>query len=215
MRLILGGSFDPVHCGHLRPLLEIQQQLAHAFAVRPAEIPVHLIPCAQPVHRDPPLASAEQRAAMLELATAGQPGWHVDLRELERGGESWMVDTLRSLKNDTAETLALVLGADAFAGFMRWREPEAIIALAHLIVCGRPSAASMAIPEALAGKLRRTGNPVELQGSGGGLLWQAAVSQLQISSTTIRATIRAGLDVRFLVPDGVLGYIGQRGLYRD
>jgi nicotinate-nucleotide adenylyltransferase len=214
MRLVFGGSFDPVHFGHLRPLLEVQQRLAEAYAAMPVEIPVHLIPCAQPVHRAPPLAAAEHRVAMLQLAIQDQPGWQVDTREIERGGESYMIDTLRAIKKDTVDFVSMVLGADAFAGFMRWREPEQIVALANIIVCDRPDAPLLQIPTELAGLLKRTENPLDLEDTEAGLLWQAPVSQLQISSTAVRQSIDVGFDARYWLPDSVRDYINERGLYR-
>lgn len=214
MRLVFGGSFDPVHFGHLRPLLEVQQRLAEAYAAMPVEIPVHLIPCAQPVHRDLPIATAEQRMAMLQLAIEGQPGWQVDAREIERGGESYMIDTLRSLKQETVDFVTLVLGADAFSGFMRWREPEQIVKLANIIVCDRPGAPALEIPAELADLLKPTDNPLDLEDTEAGLLWQAPVSQLQISSTAIRQSIDLGFDSRYWVPDAVRSYINLHGLYR-
>lgn len=214
MRLVFGGSFDPVHFGHLRPLLEVQQRLAEAYAAMPVEIPVHLIPCAQPAHRAPPLAAAEHRVAMLQLAIQDQPGWQVDTREIERGGESYMIDTLRAIKKDTVDFVSLVLGADAFAGFMRWREPEQIVALANIIVCDRPDAPLLQIPTELAGLLKRTENPLDLEDTEAGLLWQAPVSQLQISSTAVRQSIDVGFDARYWLPDSVRDYINERGLYR-
>ncbi len=214
MRLVFGGSFDPIHFGHLRPLLEVQQRLAEAYAAMPVEIPVHLIPCAQPVHRAPPVASAEHRAAMLQLAIKDQPGWQVDLREIERGGASYMIDTLRDLKKDTVDFVTLVLGADAFAGFMKWREPAQIAALANIIVCDRPDAPALEIPSELQGLLRLTDNPLDLEDAEAGLLWQAPVSQLQISSTAIRQSIDVGFDARYWLPDRVRDYINERGLYR-
>lgn len=214
MRLAFGGRFDPVHFGHLRPLLEVQQRLAEAYAAMPVEIPVHLIPCAQPVHRAPPIAAAEHRVAMLQLAIQDQPGWQVDTREIVRGGESYMIDTLRDMKKDTVDFVTLVLGADAFAGFMQWREPEQIVALANIIVCDRPDASAVEIPGALEGLLKPTENPLDLEDTEAGLLWQAPVSQLQISSTAIRQSIDLGFDSRFWVPDSVRHYINERGLYR-
>jgi nicotinate-nucleotide adenylyltransferase len=214
MRLVFGGSFDPVHFGHLRPLLEVQQRLAEAYAAMPVEIPVHLIPCAQPVHRASPIAAAEHRVAMLQLAIQDQPGWQVDTREIVRGGESYMIDTLRAIKKDTTDFVSLVLGADAFAGFMSWREPEQIVALANIIVCDRPDAPALEIPTALAGVLKSTENPLDLEDTEAGLLWQAPVSQLQISSTAVRQSIDVGFDARYWLPDAVRDYINERGLYR-
>jgi nicotinate-nucleotide adenylyltransferase len=130
---VLGGTFDPIHFGHLRPALDCLQALALEE--------VRLIPLNVAVHRPQPVASSALRLAMLEAAIAGQPGFVADPRELERPGGSYTYDTLISLRAELgdAEPLCLLIGADAFAGFLDWHRPADILDLAHLVVMRRPA----------------------------------------------------------------------------
>lgn len=128
---ILGGTFDPVHYGHLRTALDVQEALGLNE--------IRLIPLRDPPHRSAPLAPASQRLALLRAAIKDNPGFAVDSRELERSGKSYSVDTLHSLKQEQPErVLCLLLGSDAFDGFPEWHEPERILQLAHLVVMQRP-----------------------------------------------------------------------------
>ena len=131
---VLGGTFDPIHYGHLRPALELLEALALAE--------VRFIPCRLPAHRGAPAITPEQRLELVRLATADQPGFVADDRELRRPGRSYMVDTLASLRQDLGETpLCLILGGDAFAALHTWRRWEDLSKLAHFIVMQRPGAA--------------------------------------------------------------------------
>ncbi|WP_157722848.1 nicotinate-nucleotide adenylyltransferase, partial [Stenotrophomonas pictorum] len=134
--LLYGGTFDPVHNGHLAIARCARDELAS---------PVRLMPAADPPHRAPPGADAAQRAAMLELAIAGEPGLSVDLRELVRAKEhpgvpSWTVDTLRQLRAQigASQPVALLIGADSLLGLPEWHEWERLLELAHLVVADRP-----------------------------------------------------------------------------
>jgi len=125
---INGGTFDPIHYGHLRPALEVQQQLGLDQVL--------FVPCYQPVHRVLPQASAEQRSTMIELAIENQPSFKLEKTEIERGGPSYMVDTLASLKQRKPETsLVLMMGTDTFAQFHRWHDWQGILQLANLAIC--------------------------------------------------------------------------------
>ncbi|MCB1877912.1 MAG: nicotinate-nucleotide adenylyltransferase [Chromatiales bacterium] len=204
---VYGGTFDPIHYGHLRPALEIYQRLALTQ--------IRFIPARNPPHRGIPSASAEQRMAMLRLAIEGQPGFVADDRELRRPGPSYMVDTLRSLREDFPDQpLALILGLDAFLGLPGWNRWEQLPDLAHLIVSRRPGCRSR-WPEPLEPfvRSRMVGEPRELNtGPEGRLLFLDTV-QLEISATAIRTQIAEGDDPRFLLPDTVLDYIRREGLY--
>jgi len=138
---VLGGTFDPVHFGHLRPALEVCQ----ALGLRE----LRLVPLRCAVHRPQPLASPEQRLAMLRAAVAGEPGLTIDDRELRRPGPSYTFDTLRELRAEQGpkQGLCLLLGADAFRGFLSWQRPEGILDLAHLVVMRRPALARRARAE--------------------------------------------------------------------
>jgi nicotinate-nucleotide adenylyltransferase len=128
---ILGGTFDPVHYGHLKPAQEIFQRL------RLDEL--RIVPCYRPVHRDPPIASPEQRLHMLQLALREFPRFTLDERELRRGGDSYTVDTLDELRQEFPQAvLCLLLGLDALEGFKEWRRWRQILKLAHLLICARP-----------------------------------------------------------------------------
>lgn len=155
---LLGGTFDPIHFGHLRPALELYETLDLEQ--------LRIIPCGTPPHRDPPCANGEQRLAMLRLALAGQPGLVIDPRELQRPGPSYMVDTLISLREELGDVpLALIIGMDAFHGLERWHRWRELVDLCHLIVIHRPGWQEPAEGE-LANLLttRQTGDVAELRG---------------------------------------------------
>lgn len=206
---VLGGTFDPIHFGHLRPVLDCLQALALDQ--------VRLIPLKVAVHRPQPVAPAALRLAMLEAAIAGEPGLVADPRELERAGESYTYDTLVHLRSELgdAEPLCLLVGSDAFAGFPDWHRPREILDLAHVVILRRPGASTGFAP-ALQGLLRRRlcEDPSALRDAPGGRVLLQAVTQMDISSTRIRDLIRQGQSPRFLLPDGVLAICEQEGLYR-
>ncbi|MCK9532655.1 MAG: nicotinate-nucleotide adenylyltransferase [Gammaproteobacteria bacterium] len=211
---LFGGTFDPVHFGHLRPALECLVALG---------LPeLRLIPSAMPPHRAAPVASPEQRLAMLRLAAADQPGFVVDARELQRPGPSYTVDTLRELRAELgdARPLCLLLGTDAFLGLPSWHHWQALPELAHLVVMHRPGFPREALAEradeAVRALLaaRQLASPTDLHGRPAGGIWLQPVTALDISATAIRASIGAGGSARYLLPDAVWRYIEQNGLYR-
>ncbi len=210
MICILGGTFDPVHFGHLRPALEIRQAL---------DIPsLSLLPCRTPPHRPQPRLSAAQRLELLELAVRDEPGLRIDTRELERDGPSWMVDTLRSLRDEIGaeQPLCLALGMDALAGLDTWHCWRDIPALCHLVVMQRPGndwPATGEVAEWLRGA--RCDAPRDLRHSPAGRVAAAPVTQLDISSTAIRALLAAGHNARYLLPEAVLQRITQEKWYAD
>lgn len=204
---ILGGTFDPVHIGHLRGAVEV----AELFALDE----VRLIPSARPPHRDSPQVSAEDRLAMVRCAVEGVPGLRVDDRELRRARPSYTIDTLESLREELAadDQLFLVLGWDAFCGLPGWHRWEELLSHCHLLVLQRPDA-DMEAPEALRDLLaaRSVSDPQALCGPGGQIafVWQ---TPLEISATQLRERLAQGRSIRFLVPDTVLAYIQAHGLY--
>ncbi len=206
---VYGGSFDPVHFGHLRPALEIAEQLALDA--------VHLIPLHVAVHRDQPRVSAARRLAMLRAAVAGQSRLLADDREVRRGRASYMVDTLRDFRGSMPDaSLSLILGGDAFARFASWREPEEIMRLAHLVVMRRPGAGDAWTPP-LSGWVaeREIRDPGALRDTPAGYILFAEVTQLDISSTAIRALLRAGRSPAYLLPSAVSAMIEEQALYRS
>lgn len=204
---VLGGTFDPIHHGHLRPALELLEALGLAE--------LRLIPCRIPAHRGTPGASAGQRAAMVELAIAGQPGFVLDRRELEREGPSYMVDTLGSLRREFPDNpLCLILGQDAFAALDTWHRWREIPTLAHLLVLARPGFdVEASAPVASLLETHRLRDATALGDSpAGGILFHP-VSQLAISATAIRENLGAGRSVRYLLPEPVRQFIHNQGLY--
>lgn len=209
MIAVMGGTFDPIHFGHLRSALEVYDAL-------PVDA-IRLVPAGLPPHRAPPVASAQHRASMVEQAIAGRVDLRLDRRELERPGPSYTVDTLESLRQETGpqQALALCVGADALSGFRTWYRWERILELAHLIVLRRPGT-DPAISETIlqGAPLVRAGSPEELRHSPGGSFWLAEVTALDISSTRIRTLLQQGKPADFLLPQSVLRYIHDQELYR-
>ena len=131
---VFGGTFDPIHCGHLELARELRETLGLSA--------IRFVPAGDPPHRSAPAASAAQRLAMVELAVANHPGLEVDAREIERTGRSFTVTTLEELRReDGRRALALVVGADAFLGLPTWHRWREIFGLAHLVVVARPGVA--------------------------------------------------------------------------
>lgn len=206
---LLGGAFDPVHCAHLRLAVEAAERL-RVEAVR-------FVPLAGARHRAAPVAAAALRVAMLEAAIAGEPRFAVDRRELERGGVSYTVDTLRSLREELGQRpLVWLLGMDAFAGLTHWHRWTELERLAHLAVVRRPGAALPGDP-ALEAFVARTAvaTPQGLAGRAAGGLVFLDPPLLEISGSAIREAVASGRSVRWLVPDPVLDIIASTGLYRD
>ena len=205
---ILGGTFDPIHHGHLRIALEAAEALGLSA--------IRLIPLGEAVHREQPHAPAEQRLEMLRLATAEHPLYQVDDREILRGGPSYMVDTLQSLREELpAEPLCLLLGSDAFAGFLRWRDPERILQLANLAILLRPGD-GFPEDETLGQLIMLRAMPAEhVASQAAGAIAEIPVTQLDISASDIRQRIREDRDPSWLLPAAVLDYIRQQGLYRQ
>ena len=204
---LFGGTFDPVHFGHLRPALE----LAEAYALDV----LYLLPAHRPAHRGPTGASSAERIAMLELAVADVPRLAVDTREARREAPSYTVDTLAELRAERPEaTLLFFLGRDAFAGFERWREPGRILELANLVVVERPGEPLPPAALALMERQRERCGTRVVDGCAG-VIERADVTQLAISATDVRRRVAAGQNPRFLLPEAVRRYIGERGLYRD
>jgi nicotinate-nucleotide adenylyltransferase len=204
---LLGGAFDPIHNGHLRLAIEVREHLGLEE--------VRFIPLAGAHHRPDPRAPASLRAAMLEAAIAGEPGLSVDARELDRGGVSYTVDTLTSLRAEFgARPLVWLLGADAFAGLARWHRWRELPGLTHFAIADRTGAVDPTEPE-LRDLLARSRceDPATLARRPAGLIVNVVVPVLDISATAVRARVRAGASVRGLVPDAVLTVIRNHGLY--
>lgn len=206
---VFGGTFDPVHVGHLRTAHELMTALGLAE--------VRFVPCRLPPHRPPAVAPEALRLRMLEAALDGLPGFRVDGRELRRPGLSYMVDTLTSLREEVGERpLCLLLGLDAFLGLPTWHRWREIPDLAHIVVARRPGVAQPMDGEA--GDLLRSraaNSPADLAREPAGRVLVRDVTQLEISSSAIRALVAGGGDPRFLVPDAVLELIAKTHIYAN
>lgn len=207
---VLGGTFDPIHYGHLRTALELLDTLELAE--------VRFIPCRIPAHRGLPWVTAEQRLALVRLATNGQPGFVADDQELRRNGPSYMVDTLASLREDFGpETpLCLIVGTDAFRELHTWRHWRELTDWAHIVVMQRPGVLQPLPPVLetfMAPRVIYDGLALRRKPAGG-ILFQP-VTQLNISATQIRALLAHGQSPRYLLPEAALAYIHDRALYRS
>jgi len=206
---VFGGTFDPVHIGHLRTAHEMLTGLGLAE--------VRFIPSRNPPHRPPSVAPEALRLRMLEAALDGLPGFRVDDRELRRPGPSYMVDTLASLRAEVgSQPLCLLLGLDAFRGVPEWHRWRELPALAHIVVARRPGVAGKIDGEA--GDLlrsRATDNPRALATAPAGTVLMLDVTQLDISSSAIRKLVETGADPRFLVPDAVRELILKTHIYAN
>jgi nicotinate-nucleotide adenylyltransferase len=204
---LFGGTFDPIHYGHLRTAFELWQSLGLAE--------VRFMPTGSPPHRDHTHASAEHRLAMVRAAVAGQPAFVVDDREVRRTGLSYSVDTLTELRAENpGRSLCLLLGMDAFLGLPNWHRWRELFDLAHVVVAHRPGwkAPTMGpLGEMMVD--RGTGAIRELHERPAGRIYVHAVTQLEISSTDLRQVIVGGQDPRYLVPDEVRRLIRETGCY--
>ena len=201
---VFGGTFDPIHHGHLRIALDALETLRLQQ--------VYFIPLAQAVHREQPDAPADLRLKMLQAALGGRRDLIADDRELQRIGPSYTIDTLRSLNQDLPEArLCLLLGEDAFNGFASWRDPLGILGLANIAVLRRPNQASPSDP-ALA-ELLAEHRVKELTADRSGQIVFCSVTQLEIASSDIRQRIASGRSADFLTPPAVLDLITRHGLY--
>lgn len=201
---IFGGTFDPVHYGHLRSALEVRE----VFGLTE----IRLLPSAQPPHREQPAATARMRVRMLELAIQNQPGFVIDTRELDRAGQSYMVDTLKSFRLEFPEqSLLLFIGADAFKNLTTWHRWQQLFDYAHVVVMTRPGVQLQELDGYFVAK--KANKIKELTQAPAGKLFFQPITQLEISATAIRKMIAEKHNPGFLLPDAVIEYIKQHTLY--
>jgi len=204
---IFGGTFDPIHYGHLRTALELLEGLSLAE--------VRFIPCGRQPLRHEQTAASQTRLSMVEAAVESEARFSVDTRELEREGPSYSVDTLTGLRTEHQDRpLCLLLGMDAFLSLPNWQRWEELIGLAHIVVAHRPG--WQAPVEGDLGDLVRehaTEAPQDLRAASSGRVFITPVTQLEISATGLRKLIRAGLDPKYLVPESVRGIITETECY--
>lgn len=205
---ILGGTFDPVHNGHLRLAVELAETLELEQ--------VRLIPCARPPHREAPIASPGERAKWIRVAITDEPKLRLDDRELLRQGPSYTVDTLASLRRELPDTpLCLLMGRDVMAGLDRWHDWRRLFDYAHIVLVERPDTEG-ALPDSVAEELRqrRVDDPAALRSSTHGAINICVPPPLAISGTRVRQLLAAGRSARYLLPDVVLKEILDAGVYR-
>ena len=207
---VFGGTFNPVHYGHLRSALELVEHLDLAEC--------RLMPSAQPPHRDAPACSADHRAAMVELAVRGEPRLVCDRRELERDGPSYTVDSLQEMRGElgAGRSLVLVIGCDALLGLPTWHRWQSLLDLAHIVVLARPG---WQLPED--GDMgawlarHRLADTAALRDLPCGGVHVESLRPLAISATEIRRLLESGKSARYLLPEQVLDYIDANTLYRQ
>lgn len=209
---IFGGTFDPVHLGHLRLAEEAADQLGLAG--------VHWVPAGQPQHRAAPLVAPMHRLHMVQIATAGNPHFSVDSSEVEHDEASYTVPTLERLRQKFGPTqpLVLLLGADAYAGLPTWHRWQELFSLAHIAVAHRPGFAidTAALPPVLADEHhQRQAEAATLTAAPAGRIATYAMTPLAISATAIRALLAESRSLRYLLPQPVIDYIHLHHLYRS
>ena len=210
---ILGGTFDPIHHGHVR----LAEEVADALGF----VQVRIIPARIPPHRATPSVTSAHRLEMVRLACSGNPRFQVDERECLRDGPSYTVDTLTELRAELGDEqpLCLLMGVDAYQALTTWSRWEQLFALSHIIIAQRPGFELDAgqLPTALAREhlARRTRESVDLRVAPRGRVLAMDIPPLEISATAIRAALREGRSARYLLPDAVLDYIDRNRLYKD
>jgi nicotinate-nucleotide adenylyltransferase len=210
---LFGGTFDPVHFGHLRLAEEAISQLGLGG--------VRWIPAGQPPHRGTPQVTAAQRLAMVLRSTAENARFFVDSSEVDAAAPSYTVHTLERLRTELGpeQSLVLLVGADAFAGLPTWHRWRDIFSLAHIAVSHRPGfpVELASLPHELTTEFseRRLADPGALKTRAAGGIATFAMTQLAISATQIRTLLSNGLSARYLLPDSVLDYINLHQLYKS
>lgn len=203
---LFGGTFDPVHFGHLRPAVE----LAESYDLDT----LYLLPNHRPAHRGPTGANTADRIRMLELAIQGVQRLAIDPREAQRETASYTIHSLNELRDEYPQaTLLFFMGIDAFAEFDTWHDWEGILKLANLVVVNRPGAAHSDFSKDLVQRQQNDKGRKIVNGRAG-VIEQCAVTQLEISATDVRRRVASDLTVRFLLPEQVSEYIVRKQLYR-
>ncbi len=206
---IFGGTFDPVHNGHLRTALEVAELLALDE--------LRLVPSNVPPHRETPVATGAERLRMLQLAADANPGFVVDDIELVRGGASYTIDTLRTVRASEGlhVRLCLVIGLDAFVHIDTWKEWRQLLDYAHIVVVQRPGAALGLTGEAVQwAQAHLATDPQDaLGGAAHGSILRLGLTQLAVSATQIRELFATGRSPRYLLPDAVLDYARENRIY--
>lgn len=203
---ILGGTFNPIHYGHLSAAWQTSQNLG-LTALR-------FMPCHHPPHRNPPVVSVKDRLQMLHLAIDNIPGFVIDDRELKSNEISYTVNSLAAIRKEVGDTpICLLLGCGVFSQIKTWHEPEKLIHLAHIVIVDRPEEMLKRndfIDDLLTHEIS---DPQMLKQKSAGLVYFENNTPLGISSTLIRQMLAKQQSPRFLLPESVLNYIHERKLY--
>lgn len=205
---LFGGTFNPVHIGHLRTALEIRERLALDE--------MRLLPSGQPPHRDEPQVSARHRAAMVELAIAGEQGLVLDERELGRAGPSWTVDTLCEVREELGPdtSISFCVGMDSLVNLSSWHRWQELTDWAHLVVAARPGWQRPVTGEVAQWlRSRQSNDPRVVRLRPSGTVLVVELTLLPVAATELRERLQAGCSVRYLTPDSVVNYIRQHRLY--
>jgi len=208
--LLFGGTFDPIHLGHLRPAEEVRQRVGAERVV--------LVPCGDPPHRPAPGTSGEHRLAMARAAVRGRPTVEVLDWEVRASGPSYTVRTLEWLREHLGpRPILTIIGSDAFTQLHHWYQWERMLELTHIAAVRRPGTSVEALESPLAEALapRWTDDPATFREQPAGAVMPFDVTRLDISATAIRQCVAEGHSPRFLLPRDVEEYITEHGLYRD
>lgn len=206
---IFGGTFDPIHFGHLRSALEVREALRLES--------IRFIPSYIPPHRVEPLSTPAQRMDMLRIATRDVEGFEVDDRELRREGKSYAIDTLRSLREELGDEVPLItlMGFDSYRFLYEWREWQHLLDYAHVLVMARPGYGE----DTLGGEMKKfsrgrlVDEPLCLHSEPNGLICKLELTQIDVSATKIREIVASGRSPAFMLPGEVIQYIYENGLY--
>lgn len=205
---IFGGTFDPIHIGHLKTSLTIQAYFKFDSYV--------ILPCKIPVTKAPARATQEQRIKMIELAIKKFSFFKVDSRELERDSPSYMVDTLESFRLDFPQAaITLIIGYDAFHSLMHWHQWEKLITLANILVINRNEFAQQELSEPMHNFLKtyQSEDKTAILKERSGTIFLFDAGDYTISSTKIRESIKQNIDVSHMLPPEEYQYIKNEGLY--
>ncbi|CAM4444161.1 MAG: putative nicotinate-nucleotide adenylyltransferase [Legionella sp.] len=206
---IFGGTFDPIHNGHLQTSLSIQSSVKFDS--------YFFLPCKVPTIKPAAFASNEQRIKMIELAIKAYPQFKLDLREIQRDTPSYMVETLQSFRRDyPSASITLIIGYDAFISLPKWHQWEKLITLANILVINRNKFVQHQIPELMQQFLvnYQCKKKEVLLNSKASAVFMFDAGHYEISSTMIREEIKHGRDVGFEIPKEVYRYIKNEGLYQ-
>ena len=211
---MLGGTFDPVHCAHLR----LAEELADGIGLSK----VRFIPTGAPPHRGTPRVIGVHRMEMVRLAIAGNPRFEADDREIRRQGICYTFDTLNEMRAELGDRpLCLLMGSDAFSALTTWHRWEELFDLAHIVIAHRPGFSLQQLQSSLPGPLRKiylqrlAASTGILRRDSAGAVYAREITALDIAATQIRGLLAGGGSARYLVPDAVLDYIETNRLYKE